>query len=290
MISNKLYAQCCAPGNPVSGSEHTGIVAPKTLRLISFYRHSFSDTYYDISKPADYQESTAGYNYIGEVVSYGFAKRFSAEAEVGYYIDKYQNSDVLGRLATHGFNNAVVSVKYALLNHKGFEVTLGTGIKLPLSHKQFVDQYKIPFPQEIHPSTRAFGFTGQIYISKAFSPKWKTVLTGRYESNGHNKEEYRFGDAFISSIYISRTFSRNWMVTFQIRDEYRNEDLQDDTKYLETGGNIIFVSPQLSHTFSNRLTAAVSTDMPVNRKYNGIQLGPKYALGVSLVKDICFAK
>ncbi|HLN53228.1 MAG TPA: hypothetical protein VK212_05925 [Lentimicrobium sp.] len=285
-----VSAQCCAPGNPVSGSEHTGIVAPNTIRLITFLRHSFSDTYYDISEPAQLQNSKAGYDYIGEVLSYGFAKRFSAEAELGYYVDKYQDTEIIGKLVTHGFNNAVISVKYAAINYKGFEVTVGTGVKIPLSHKQFIDKIGLPYPQEIHPSTRAFGFAGQLYISKAFSPKWKSVLTGRYETNGYNKEGYRFGDAFISSLFISRTFSRDWVATLQFRNEYRKQDLQDNIKYLFTGGNIAFISPQLSYTFKSRLTTAISADLPVLRNYNGIQLGPKYAVGISIVKDICLIK
>lgn len=284
------YAQCCAPGSPVSGSEHTGIVAPKNLRLITYYRHSFSDTYYDKSEPAELQDSEAGYDYLGMVVSYGIAKKLSAEAELGYYFDKYQHSEVLGKLVTHGFNSTVLSVKYALLNHKGFELTLGSGVKIPLSEKQFTDSFGIPYPQEIHPSSRAFGYVGQIYLSKAFSPKWKTVLTGRYETNGQNKDKYRFGDSFITSLFISRTFSRNWVATLQFRDEYRAKDFQSDIEYSFTGGTVAFLSPQLSHTFKNRLTAAVSADLPVLREYNGVQLGPKYAVGVSFVKDLCFSK
>jgi hypothetical protein len=290
LCSSNSYAQCCAPGSPVSGSEHTGIVAPDNFRFITYFRHSFSDTYYDKTKPAELQDSEAGYDYLGLVISYGIIKRLAAEVELGYYFDKYQNSEVLGKLVTEGFNNAVISAKYALLNLNGFEITLSSGVKIPLSEKQFTDSYGIPLPQEIHPSSRAFGFVGQIYFSRAFSHKWKSVLTGRYETNGQNKDKYQFGDSFISSLFISRTFSRNWVATLQLRDEYRNRDLQSKTEYSFTGGNILFLSPQLSHTFKNRLTLAASAEAPILRNYNGVQLGPKYAFGISLIKDFCFIK
>ena len=129
-------AQCCAPGNPVSGSEYIGTLPKKTLRTITFYRHSYSDTYYEGSEISDYQGTESGYDFIGEVLSYGLVKKLTIEAELGFYIDKYQDSEVLDRFTTYGFTNAVVSAKYAVLKTSNdMELTLGAGAKLPLSRK-----------------------------------------------------------------------------------------------------------------------------------------------------------
>lgn len=235
------------------------------------------------------QGTQAGYDYIGEVVSYGVAKRFTAEAEIGYYFDKYQDSEVLGRFTTYGFNNAVLSLKYALIKTKNdLEVTIGSGIKIPLSTKTFYDEYGLPYGQDIHPSTGAYGYTGQIYVYKGFLKKWRTVLHGRYDYNGYNKEDYRFGDALITSLFISRGFKKNWSATMQVRNEFRHEDYQSDIVYLSTGGDIIYLAPQISKTLKHRITVAAMADFPVYRDYHGTQLGPKYSFGVSLVKDFCF--
>lgn len=289
IIGQVVNAQCCAPGNPASGSEHTGILPKNTLRTITFYKHSFSDTYYEISEKSGYQDSRAGYDFIGEVVSFGLMQKLSVEAELGYYFDKYQDSEVLGMLKTHGITNAVLSLKYAVLKTKwNFELTLGSGIKLPLSQKVFHDEYGVPFPQEIQPSTGAFGFVGQLYMLKSFKEnKWRLVFNGRYETNGYNRDDYRFGDVFISSLFIGRSLTKNWSATLQVRNEYRLEDFQGEVRYLFTGGDIMFLSPQISHTFKKRITLTVMGDLPVYRHYNGIQLGPKYAFGFSLLKDFC---
>jgi len=282
-------AQCCAPGNPVSGSEYVGILPKKTLRTISYYRHSYSDTYYEGSEISDYQGTQSGYDFIGEVLSYGIIKKLTVETELGYYVYKYQESELIGKFRTYGFTNATVSLKYAILKtKKDMELTLGAGAKLPLSRKVFVDDYGVPYPQDIQPSTGSFGFVGQVFFYKSFlEKKWRVVVLARYEINGYNSEDYRFGDALFTSVFVGRSFAKNWSATLQLRNEYRLEDWQGDTRYLVTGGDILYVSPQISYTFKPRLTLSVTADIPVFRNYNGIQLGPKYAFGISLVKDFC---
>ena len=290
MSFQDISAQCCAPGNPVSGSEYIGTLPKKTLRTITFYRHSYSDTYFEGSDISEYQGTESGYDFIGEVISYGIIGKLTAEAEIGYYIDKYQDSDVLDRFTTHGFTHAVLSAKYAVLKTKNdMELTLGAGARVPVSRKVFKDDYGVPYPQEIQPSTGAFGFVGQLFFFKGFQEKkWRLVIHGRYEINGYNSEDYRFGDALFTSLFVGYGFAKNWAATVQLRNEYRWEDWQGDTRYLVTGGEILFASPQISYTFKPRLTLSVMADIPVYRHYNGVQLGPKYAVGISLVKDFCF--
>lgn len=288
-LNEKATSQCCSPGNPVSGSEYVGILPKKTLRTISFYRHSYSDTYFEGSEVSDYQGTESGYDFIGEVLSYGIIKKFTIEAELGYYITKYQDSEVLNEFRTHGFSNAVLTVKYSLLKtKKDMELTLGAGAKVPVSRKIYRDQYGVPFPQEIQPSTGAFGFVGQMFFFKGFDEKkWRLVVHGRYERNGYNSEDYRFGDAIFASVFLGRSFAKHWAATLQFRNEYRFEDWQGETRYLVTGGDILYLSPQLSYTFKPKLTVSVLGDIPLYRHYNGIQLGPKYAVGLSIVKDFC---
>ena len=282
-------AQCCSPGNPVSGSEYVGILPKKTLRTITYYRHSFSDTYYEGSEVSDYQGTHSGYDFFGEVLSYGIIKKLTAEAELGYYVYKYQESDVLGKFRTYGFSNATLSLKYAIIKtKKDMELTIGAGAKVPVSRKVFTDEYGVPYPQDIQPSTGAFGFVAQLFFFKSFmEKKWRLVVLNRYEINGYNSADYRFGNALFSSIFIGRSFAKKWAATLQFRNEYRQEDWQKDIRYLVTGGDILYISPQLSYTFKPRLTVSITADFPVFRDYNGIQLGPKYAFGISLVKDFC---
>jgi hypothetical protein len=288
ILAQDSIAQCCSPGNPVSGSEYVGTLPPKTLRTITYFRHSFSDTYYEGSQVSDYQGTHSGYDFLGEVLSYGIIKKLTVEAELGYYIYKYQESDALGKFTTYGFSNATVSLKYALLKtKKDMELALGAGAKVPVSRKVFSNEYG-PYPVDIQPSTGAYGFVAQLFFYKGFKEKkWRVVVLNRFEINGYNADDYRFGNALFSSVFIGRSFAKNWAATLQLRNEYRWEDWQGDTRYLATGGDILFVSPQVSYTFKPRLTLSAMADIPIFRDYNGIQLGPKYAFGISVVKDFC---
>jgi hypothetical protein len=287
-VTESAQSQCCSPGNPVSGSEYVGILPKKTLRTITFYRHSYSDTYFEGSEVSDYQGTESGYDFIGEVISYGLIKKFTVEAELGYYLTRFQDSEVLDEFRTHGFSNAVMSAKYAVLKTANdMELTLSAGAKVPVSRVVFADSIG-PYPQEIQPSTGAYGFVGQLFFFKGFDEKkWRLVVHGRYELNGYNSAGYRFGDAIFTSVFIGRSFAKNWAATLQFRNEFRFEDWQGDTRYLVTGGDILFISPQLSYTFKPRLTVSVTGDIPLYRHYNGVQLGPKYAVGISVVKDFC---
>lgn len=289
VFSSLAHAQCCSPGNPVSGSEYVGTIPQKTIRTITYYRHSFSDTYFEGSEISDYQGTHSGYDFIGKVISYGLFKRLSAEVELGYYIDKFQESDVLGKFTTHGFTNSVVTLKYAVLKTKqDMELTIGAGAKVPLSRKVFRDEYGVSYPQEIQPSTGAYGMVGQLFFYKGFrEQKWRLVVLNRYERNGYNEADYRFGDAIFSSVFLGWTFAKNLSATVQLRNEYRWEDWQSDTRYRVTGGEILYFSPQLSYTIMPRFTLSIMGDVPVYRNYNGVQMGPKYAFGISLVKDFC---
>ena len=65
--------QCCSTGSPVGASVYVGVLGKNYLRAISYYRHSYSDTYYE--KDHKTTENTAlynsSYNFAGIAVAYG---------------------------------------------------------------------------------------------------------------------------------------------------------------------------------------------------------------------------
>lgn len=42
-----------------------------------------------------------------------------------------------------------------------------------------------------------------------------------------------------------------------------------------------------SEVYRPKLTVSLIGDIPAFRHYNGVQLGPKWAMGVSVMKDFC---
>ncbi|MEI6575921.1 MAG: transporter [Bacteroidota bacterium] len=287
-LNAEAYAQCCSPGNPVAGTAAAGIVMKHNLRVVTFYRHSFSDTYYTGTKPSpdEDQIGTANFNFAGAIFAYGITKRLTVETELGYFINKTKNDTILkSKQSTSGMYNGTLSMKYCLIHSSnGLELSLGAGAKFPFTQQPISNELG-PLPEDIQPSTGAFGFVGQLFIAKAFpSLQFKLIWTNRYEINGRNLDKYKFGNAWYSSLFFSKGLGKGWVGLLQFRNENRKVDFNGETKFPSTGGNVFIISPQLSHSFGHYNVTAMF-DMPVMRNLNGKQLNTKYAYSISINRD-----
>jgi hypothetical protein len=287
-----VFAQCCSPGNPVAGANQVGILPKYTLRSVTFYRHSYSDTYYTGSEKAEYQGSTATFNYIGEIVSFGLPWRFTTELELGYFVNKNQINELAGKSETSGPSNGVISLKYGIFKTKrNFELTIASGLKFPFTTAVQYDDIGIAYPPEIQPSTGALGYVGQLFIAQGFPKvRMKTILTNRFEYNGTNPQGYKFGSALFTSLFVSKSLFAHLVVLVQFRNEYRAIDHQEGIAIPVTGGGIVYVAPQVSYNFPHGWSLSANCDIPVYRYYNGLELGPKIAEGLTLIKDFNLAK
>lgn len=285
----EVSAQCCSPGNPVAGTAAAGIVMKHKLRSVTFYRHSFSDTYYSGSKKSEDQGAKANFNFIGQIFTYGITNRLSFETEFGYFLNKTREDTVQGKISTNGLYNATLSAKYCILHtEKGFEITLGAGARMPLTQKMVYNEWNLPITNDMQPSTHAFGFVGQSFLAKSFPElQFKLIWVNRYEINGRSLEKYRFGNAWFSSLFMSKGLGGKWVGLLQFRNENKKPDYSDKTEFVHSGGNVFIISPQISWTFMNwNLTALC--DFPLMRKLNGTQISPKYAFGLSINRDFKF--
>ncbi len=291
-LGSDLFGQCCAPGNPVAGANQVGILPKYTLRTATFYRYSYSNTYYDGTGKAEYQGTTANYNYLGEIIGFGLPLRFTAELELGYYLQKSQDNDLAGTSKLSGPANGVFTVKYGIIKTpKLWELTIGAGMKFPFTQKTLMDDQGIAYPPDMQPSTGAFGYVGQLFLAKGFLPiQMKLMLINRVEVNGKNKEDYHYGTGIFSSFFITKTFLSHLVVMLQYRNEYRWPDKEGDIDFPGTGGDIMYVCPQVAWSFPKGWAVSANCDLPVWRDYNGFQLGPKIAAGVTLVKDFNLVK
>ncbi|MCX6271591.1 MAG: hypothetical protein NTU44_10290 [Bacteroidetes bacterium] len=288
--ANQLEAQCCSPGSPVGSTSSVGVVKKSAIRSITFFKHSFSDTYFKGGKPAEMQDATANFNYIGQMVSYGITDRLTVEGEFGYYLNKTKKYKVVGiemKDETSGISNSVFSLKYCLLHTlRELEITVGAGAKVPLTQKPVENQFG-PMPEDLQPSTGAYGFVGQLFISQSFPMyQFRAILLNRYEINKANPRDYTFGNAWFTSLFLSKSFLKHCTGLLQFRNENRKIDKEGKIDFTSSGGNVFIIAPQFSYTFPYSWNVAVMADFPVSRDYHGVQLGPKYSVGVSVVKGI----
>lgn len=286
------FSQCCSPGNPVGGTTNIGILDKKAFRVISFYRYSESSGYWQGNKKSDFNfVKNANFNYAGMVLAYGLLNKLTLETELGYYINKSQTYNIEPSYTNRGYglNNGVFSIKYNLVSktEKPFEWTAGLGAKFP-----FTNQYQIvnnvELPRDVQPSTHAFGVVAQSFLYKGFPEKGlRLFFINRYEGNYPDQQRFKFGNSFLSSFFIAKRINEsNWAVIVQARHEFRTKDVRDaGTNINSSGGNLIFVAPQINYTIAKKWNISFLADLPVYRNYNGTQLGNKFAFAFYLSKD-----
>lgn len=302
------FSQCCSPGNPVGGTTNIGILDKKAFRLISFYRYSDSQGYWERDSKSNFNfVKNANFNYAGLVLSYGLFKKLTIETELGYFISKSQTYNIEPSFTNKGFgfNNAVASLKYNLISkaEKPFEWTVALGGKIPFTKKyQIVDN--IELPRDVQPSTHAFGIVAQSFLYKGFPEKGlRLFFINRYELNYPDVKNYKYGNALFNSFFIAKGIKQsNWTAIAQVRYEFREKDLNKANcascfatgNFINsTGGHLVFIAPQINYTIAKKWNVSVLADIPVYRYYNGTQLGNKFAVALYLSRDFgskCEAK
>ena len=301
---NNSYGQCCSAGNPVGGTTNIGILDSGSFRLTTFYRYSKSSGYWEgISKSNFYFVKEADFNFGGLVLAYGLTNKLTVETELGYYFNKSQTYNVSPEYTNKGFglSNGVISLKQNLISKtekQPIEWTVGLGIKFPFTKKyQIADNVELP--RDVQTSTNTYGIVIQSFLYKGIPTRsMKLFLTNRFESNTPDVENFRYGNSLISSLFITKQINRtNWTAIIQVRDEYRSKDVNNVIKsnYLGfittgqvvnfSGGNLIFVSPQINYTIAQKWNVSLLADIPIFRYYNGIQLGNKYSFALYLSRD-----
>ena len=296
-LGNNSYAQCCAQGTAMGGAGNMGVLGRNEFQFVSFYRWSESVSQ---KTPNPYNITGADFNFVGTALSYGITNRLTAEAEVGYFINKSQHytigtTDYLVR--GFGFSNGYFTLKYGFkLGQSGtWDFVAGMGFKFPFTTDyQIVDGVQIPLDNQ--PSTCAFGVAPKILIFKKFKEQSLNLfLQHRTDINFPNQYDYTYGHSFTTSLFAAKNLnfiSCNLLGVLQVRHDYRMMDkLSTGADVTTTGSNTIFVAPQIGYTFFKKIFISAAYDFPVYQHFNTEKLKYKHALTFSLVLNpACFKK
>lgn len=286
-------SQCCSPGNPVGGTANVGTVKKGGLRSSTFFRHSFADTFYNKNRKAEVQGTSANFNYLGQTLAFGFTPRLTLEAEFGYFVNKNRTSEVTGPEEASGLSNALASVKYSLWkdNLREWELTAGAGYRFPFSRKMKHASGGYPLSMDVQPSTGATSFVGHLFLYKGFLPQgWRIFLINRFEENTRNDIGYKYGRANYTSFFVSRRLNLHWTAILQVRNEWRDYDYWDEILLANTGGNVVYLSPQINVNLAQKWNISFLVEMPVLRNYHLAQLGSKYSIAFNVLRDFDLSK
>ncbi len=303
-----LNAQCCSTGSPVGASVYVGVLGRNYLRVIGYYRHSFSDTYYEGDHVAKNQDPVynSSFNFSGVTLGYGITKRLTVEIEAGYYFDKTQNkfkynsegNKIDYQLQGSGMSNGTLTVKYGdyINPAKQVEITSGLGFRFPFS---LTPQYfnGVILDRDVQPSTNAFGVSGILFLSKGFqSISMRVFSINRYDYNFADNLNYKYGNILLNSVFVSKKIFTYFFGTLQLRNEWKTNDRDLNNldvrngKITDTGFDLVTVAPQLSYSIAGKWNLMAVFDIPVYKYYNGRQMTPSYSVAVSLTRDFNLAR
>ena len=281
----------------MGASVYVGVLGKNYLRAITYYRHSSSTTYFQddhsIPQGGPGAVSNANFNFTGIAIAYGITKRLTVEVDAGYFINKTQKLNMGHSLKGYGFSNGNLTFKYGTIIKpvQQIELTTGFGLRFPFSTEpMFVNGSQLNI--DLQPSTNAFGVSEMIFFNKGFPAITLRVFTiNRYDYNFANTSNYRFGNILMNSIFVSKKLFRYCFAIIQIRNEWKTNDKDmkpvdgSDGKILNSGYDLVTLSPQLSYSIAGKWNFTASYDFPVYKHYNGKQLTPSYSFAISLTRD-----
>jgi len=288
-----IDAQCCSTGSPVGASVYVGVLGKNYLRLITFYRHSNSDKYFESdSRSNNNPLQSANYNFAGITLGYGLTRRLTAEIDFGYFLNKtqvYLNNNVFHGMKQTGFglSNGGFNLKYGIFVKpvKQIELTAGAGFRYPFTTKrQIVNGLQLN--PDVQPSTNAYGLNGMLFFSIGFPAITLRLFTiNRYDYNFADKVNYKYGNILLNSIFVSKKVVKYFFAIVQLRNEFKTRDTYKGNDQVNTGYDILYVSPQLSYSIAGKWNVTLVCDLPLYKFYKDRQLTPAYAYALSFTRD-----
>ncbi len=293
ICGSDLWAQCCSTGNPVGASTNVGILDKSSARVTGFFRNSYSEIYYEGSKPSEDTQDMANnahYSFSGISVEYGVSHRITAQLDMGYFFNKIVDfrNELLTDHNGQGLSNGLAMLKYGLYINpsKKFEVTTGLGLKFPFGMEPKKASNGTLLQLDARPSTNAFGLTGTVLISKEFPDLHiRTFLLNRYEYNFSNKNDYMSGQLLLNSLFVSKRIVPRLFGIIQLRNELHGKDIQKGEEEVNTGYHLLVFTPQLSYSIGGLWNLSFLYDIPVFKNYQGKQLTPQYSFAFSLARE-----
>lgn len=258
------------------------------LQINTYYRNATSRGYFEKDHPSDFKFVKNGNsNFVGLQLGYGITKRFTADVETGYYINRTQNFDIYGTSFTlNGYGGSAITLsgKYNFIKDTvhDFEFTAGIGVKAPWGTTPLVVN-GVELSEDVQPSNGAFGLVLRSFLFKEFDRSdVKVFLMNTVTLNSTNPKEYKEGNTYISALFLSKRLIQNLTGICQVRNEIREHAYRHNTLVTSSGGIRFVFIPQLNYTIKQKYNFSVLYELPFYQNYNGIQLRDGNAFSINL--------
>lgn len=223
-------------------------------------------------------------------LGYSISNRISVEALLTWVnqsrtISQFGNENFT---ETSGIGDAVFLLKYSIPDPFGNRtlLNLGTGTKAPLADSDILSENGLQLTADLQPGSGAWDALGWVSVSKGmnFRPSasvslsYTLRLTGKNNSYLNNTATYEFGDEMILNLgYTDQLllFS-SVIINPGLVLKYRRafEDKIDDQEIPNTGGEWIFIRPELGLALTQQIHLNSRLELPLYSFVEGTQLTP----------------
>jgi len=295
VVNSTVYGQCCAAGNPITADGSAGGGGKNILEIQALYKHSYSDTYFEGSSKSDYEYiDYSFFDFTSLRFSYGITNRLKVSADIGYFFAKAQTFVFGYDRAAHGLGDGVLGIQYNAYKNFRRELDVFPYARITLPIGEF-DQMNGPvvLPIDIQPSSGSYKYAVGCFVSKrykdgkiAFFADGSAEFSQRIETDRTN---YKYGNLYSVSIYGSYKVSTKLTGAVQLRSQIRDKASNKDGDLVNaTGGQVMFVCPQIRYNFVKFWNASIVYEYPFYKNMNGKQLTNKYALTLKISRTINF--
>ncbi|MCP5050603.1 MAG: transporter [bacterium] len=191
---------------------------------------------------------------------------------------------------TRGLGDSMLSIQYTPFRDVGGkspELSIGGGVKAPTGRDK-VELTGVA-AEDMQPGTGSWDVIGWGFLTKRFQfIRGLELFAGAsFRVNGTNGRDYRFGNELISS-FGARLKTRG-LLDYSLHARYRwsDSDKRFGGNVPNTGGNWLYLVPQLTVKAGKNFGFKTEVELPVYRKLNGFrQFTSTFLLSLSVFYEI----
>ncbi len=295
------YGQtCCSGGVPLSNNLGLTNEGGGIWQIgLSYDYNNLNTLFASSEKLADNSRRRITHSVLWNT-NYGLTDRWAVELLLTWVnqareIRQFSNINVT---ETNGIGDAVILVAHTWPDLLGETSTLvfGLGAKVPLGRSDLSTDEGFQLTADLQPGSGAWDGIGYISLfGQGFRPTatWSGSilyrLTGKNDEYLDNTSTYEFGNVFQGLVgYTEEILTGNLIFNPGLVVKYRHsmEDKINDLDFPNTGGEWIFLRPELSFSISPVTRLKSQWEFPLYTKVDGTQLTPTSRLTFSLLFQI----
>jgi hypothetical protein len=285
------YGQtCCSGGVPLSGNLGLPSADQNTWQFSLSYDLNVMRTLKTGTEKLDERNRERITHSILFETGYTFTRRFSADVFISW-VRQERNIDNPGLPSqnqhTNGLGDAVLLLKYNVINKGPLIWTLGAGPKFPTGASD-VTSNGILLGADLQPGSGAWDGIFWSYlvhqVQNRKSMNLSLVASGRLTGTNENfrvNQSYTFGSEFqIIGGVSDRVLIGKLLVDPSLSLRYRKafEDTVGSSELPNTGGEWIFLNPAIGISISSNLSFNFGFEMPLYANISGTQLTPTFRI------------